>query len=122
MLIKGKTVCVSGASRGIGLAVAKSLALQSANVILLGRNAETLCLARESLACSQDQRHDSFALDVSEADRWNEVFRQHSPDILVNVAGSSRDRSRSLRYKEPDSPEFRHHTLQSTRQDAIGNH
>lgn len=40
--LKGKTVLVTGASGGIGSAVAKALAQQQAEVILLGRNVKLL--------------------------------------------------------------------------------
>lgn len=38
--VKGKTVLISGASRGIGLAIGKRLAQDGANIVILAKTAE----------------------------------------------------------------------------------
>lgn len=38
--MKNKTVIISGASRGIGLAIAKSLARHGANIVILAKTTE----------------------------------------------------------------------------------
>jgi citronellol/citronellal dehydrogenase len=38
--VKGKTVLISGASRGIGLAIGKRLAQDGANIVILAKTAD----------------------------------------------------------------------------------
>lgn len=48
-LLSGKTALVTGASQGIGLACARALVADGANVLIMGRRAEALEAARSSL-------------------------------------------------------------------------
>jgi len=47
---RGRTVLITGGSRGLGLALARELAAQGARVAICGRDAESLDRARDSLA------------------------------------------------------------------------
>ena len=47
--LAGKTAMVTGASRGIGLGVAKALADSGANLILVARDAQALAKAAKDL-------------------------------------------------------------------------
>ena len=48
-VLEGKTALVTGASQGIGLASAKALAQEGADVVIMGRREETLGKARDEL-------------------------------------------------------------------------
>lgn len=90
-----KTALVTGASRGIGEAVARRLAAQGARVILASRSVERLEeLAEEILGDGGDAY--ALALDLSEPgavpevlgdlpSEWSEI------DVLVNNAGVTAD-------------------------------
>jgi len=85
--LAGRTAVVSGASRGIGLAVSRALAEAGASVMMLARGAQELEVrAREigatPLACD--------VADVTATERVADDIREHfggAPDILVNSAG-----------------------------------
>jgi len=90
-----KTALVTGASRGIGEAVARKLAAQGARTILAARSVEKLeDLAEEILAAGGEAY--ALGLDLSEPasvpealavlpDEWKDI------DILVNNAGITAD-------------------------------
>lgn len=84
-----KNAIISGASRGIGLAIAKAFAERGANTILLGRKQDTLDAARALLTVeSVGQHHTTLQMDVSKATDWDRLMDQcQRPHILVNVAG-----------------------------------
>ena len=87
--LAGRTAVVTGASRGIGLACARSLAQAGARVAMLARTAAALAQAAEGLgglgiAVPCDVRNaDAVAAGVA---RVREEFGG-PPDILVNNAG-----------------------------------
>ncbi len=88
--LAGRTALVTGASRGIGAAVARRLALSGARVALLARSEDALrALAREigegavPIAC--DIRRPEAAGIARTALRTLDI---EAPDILVNNAGA----------------------------------
>jgi len=92
-LLEGKTAVITGASRGLGLAMATALAGQGANVVLAARTAETLQSAVDGLR-KQGYAADGFACDTANledleklADRAISVFGRL--DIWINNAGVS---------------------------------
>ena len=95
-----RNIFISGGSSGIGLAVARKLAQQGANVIIFARNPERLRKAVDDIsACraSDSQRFDGKTVDVSDYDRVKAVMENAveafgSPDILINSAGQSEPR------------------------------
>jgi len=91
--LRGKTALVTGASRGIGLAIAKALAAQGCNVVIAGRNSATLKGAARHLARGR-ARIVPMVCDVRKPDEIQalaaEIRRQFRRlDILVNNAGVS---------------------------------
>lgn len=91
MDIENKVIIVTGASAGIGQAVAEALALASANVVLVARREERLQLLAEQmerlpgkrLVVAGDIRSEAFAPQVIE--RSLSAFGR--VDVLVNNAG-----------------------------------
>ena len=94
-LLAGKVSLVTGASRGIGRAIAKALAAEGATVVLGARDAARLQEAVAEIAAAGGQA-EPLALDV--ADRasveaaFEAVLKTHGRlDHLVNNAGITRD-------------------------------
>ena len=91
--LQGKTALITGASRGIGEAIAKSLAAHGAKVILTSRKLEALRRvegeivqaggAAESIACHAGEMVQIEGL-------FEEIGHHHEHlDILVNNAGTN---------------------------------
>ena len=94
-LLSGKTAIVTGASRGIGAAIAHRLCEASANVVLCSRSAEAVSQVAEMLK-EKGYTALSMAADISQkADvegLIEKTIAQFSQiDILVNNAGITRD-------------------------------
>ena len=92
--LKGKVAVVTGASRGIGLEIAKTLAAQGARVAVISTQ-ERPEIA-EQIAQETGSEAKSFACDVSDADQVAATFKAileafGQVDILVNNAGITRD-------------------------------
>ncbi|MGR3761454.1 SDR family oxidoreductase [Roseobacteraceae bacterium NS-SX3] len=88
MDIKGKTVAITGASRGIGAEAARVFAAAGANLVLLARSAADL----EQLAAETGGNAMACACDVADFDAVSGVLeaahaRFGSLDVLINNAG-----------------------------------
>jgi 3-oxoacyl-[acyl-carrier protein] reductase len=86
---------VTGASRGIGAAIALALAKQGRHVVAMARNAEKLEAVQQAIV-DQGGSAQVLTCDVSDADALAKaiggVFTEHKRfDILVNNAGITRD-------------------------------
>lgn len=84
---------VTGGSRGIGLAIARALAVGGASVAIVARNAERAAAAAQGLP---GKGHASYSCDVADAEQVKETVsaveeKQGPVGILVNNAGITRD-------------------------------
>jgi 3-oxoacyl-[acyl-carrier protein] reductase len=84
--LEGKTALVTGSSKGIGLACAKTLADRGCRVVLSGRSRQALDAARREMPAGTEAEIAvcDLALD---ADRAALAARYPDADILVNNAG-----------------------------------
>lgn len=86
--LRGKTVLITGGSKGIGAACARSFAAEGCNLILVARNQALLQQVQADIAAKQGVKVDACSADLREpADlkRTAELCRE--ADILVNNAG-----------------------------------
>jgi 3-oxoacyl-[acyl-carrier protein] reductase len=105
MLLKDKVAVVTGATRGIGRAVALALGVQGAHLVVVGTQAEKAA----EVAAELEQagiRALGIGADISRADDVERLVdsakeRFGRIDILVNNAGVTRD-GLMLRMKEDD--------------------
>ncbi|MGE5073953.1 MAG: SDR family NAD(P)-dependent oxidoreductase [Anaerolineae bacterium] len=89
---KGRLALITGGSSGIGLALARKLSEQGANVWLLARHKDTLQPALDSLVCEGGQKHGILAANVADWEQVRAAIQQLTteagvPDLLINSAG-----------------------------------
>jgi NAD(P)-dependent dehydrogenase (short-subunit alcohol dehydrogenase family) len=89
---RGKSVLVTGGSRGLGLLMARELAAEGARLTILARDAAELDLARRELAAIGGARVLALPCDVRDPDEaaWAvaaAVERFGRLDVLINNAG-----------------------------------
>jgi NAD(P)-dependent dehydrogenase (short-subunit alcohol dehydrogenase family) len=89
--LDGRRALITGASKGIGLGIARAMAAAGADLILAARNAADLESAARELRES-GRRVACSPLDVRHAEKisawYDHVVQEHGrPDILVNAAG-----------------------------------
>ncbi len=88
--LDGRRALVTGASRGLGLAMAAALAEAGAEVMLLARNGEEVEKVAETLRARGD-RAEAFALDVTDTGAVAALITDRGPfQVLVNNAGTNR--------------------------------
>lgn len=86
--LQGRTVLVAGASRGIGLAIARGMAAAGARTVLAARSGEAL--AREAAALeAQGYQAVARELDVLDAASIEAVAEAEPYDVLINVSGTN---------------------------------
>lgn len=89
--LRNQRALITGATRGIGLAIARALAKEGCNLILTGRNESALDKARRELAPLGVQIQ-AEPCDISKPADVNRLFQAigNQPlDILINNAGMS---------------------------------
>jgi NAD(P)-dependent dehydrogenase (short-subunit alcohol dehydrogenase family) len=87
--LRGRTALITGASKGIGRAIAAVLAREGCNLILVSRTAADLEAARHEIAASHNVSVVTHALDLSASPAIKELTAaQPDIDILVNNAGA----------------------------------
>ena len=89
--LKEKNAVVCGSTQGIGLAIAKELALLGAHCTLVARNEEALKKVIGELDSSQGQHHNFLVADFSKPDevrtKIEEHVKQQAVHILINNTG-----------------------------------
>jgi 3-oxoacyl-[acyl-carrier protein] reductase len=93
----GRVAVITGASTGLGLAMAKEFAASGASVAILARKQDALASAKEEVkkaAGKSNARIETYSCDVSEAqpiaDTWKKIGGDFGKvDIVVNNAGIS---------------------------------
>jgi 3-oxoacyl-[acyl-carrier protein] reductase len=93
--LSGKVAIVTGASIGVGRAIARSLAQEGARLAIVARGRERLEAAADALAAEGFERPLVLACDITQPDTPSVVRAAvleafGSADILVNNAGGSR--------------------------------
>lgn len=91
MSLVGKTIIVTGASRGIGEATALEAARRGANLVLIGRNVENLARVAKQVR-DLDARAAVYPMDVTDEQAWLGAFETAVSAFgqvngLVNNAG-----------------------------------
>jgi NAD(P)-dependent dehydrogenase (short-subunit alcohol dehydrogenase family) len=94
LMLAGRTAVVTGASRGIGAAVAEELACEGVDVALIARTTEPLEALAGELAARHGVRAFPVTADLSIAGELEAAFdhaaaRLGRVDILINNAGAS---------------------------------
>lgn len=89
--LSGRTAIVTGASRGIGLAISRALAQSGMNVAMLSKSETNITKATAELI-EQGYLCRGFVCDVSDvsqiSDALEEIYQNyHAVDVLVNCAG-----------------------------------
>lgn len=85
---KKSTIVITGGNSGIGLGIARAFVQQNTQVVIIGRNPETLAEAAQDLANGTEW----YQADVSKRDEVaavvdNIIEKFSSIDVLVNAAG-----------------------------------
>ena len=105
-MLNGKCAVVTGASRGIGKAIALKLASLGANIVINFRNNEKEALEVESEIRGMGVDALSIKADISKLDQVENLIKSAKEkfgaiDIIVNNAGITKD-NLILRMKEED--------------------
>lgn len=91
-LLQGKRVLITGAGRGIGLAIARQFAAQGAELWLNGRDEEAITRMAEELGAEFGVPCRPLCFDVTDPQAVKQAFQQlfgqtRQLDVLVNNAG-----------------------------------
>ena len=83
--LKNKTALICGSTQGIGLAIARELALLGANCILLARNEDRLKEAVASLDSSLGQTHQFAVADFQHTDQVKETAAALAAAVTIHI-------------------------------------
>ena len=89
LALKGQSAVVTGASKGIGLAIARGLAAEGCAVQMVARSAATIESAADNIRKQYSVQVKAHALDLSRSESVGALLAATgTPDILVNNAGA----------------------------------
>jgi 3-oxoacyl-[acyl-carrier protein] reductase len=87
--LTGKTALITGGSKGIGRAIAETMAAEGCNVIIAARSADDLASVKAAIAQKSNVRVDIAAVDLSDSRNVDRLARDYPGiDILINNAGA----------------------------------
>jgi NAD(P)-dependent dehydrogenase (short-subunit alcohol dehydrogenase family) len=91
--LTGRRALVTGGSRGIGRGIARALALEGADVALVGRHRDALERAARAISAESSTRLVAAPADTADAEATERMFDAlradfGEPDILVNAAAT----------------------------------
>jgi NAD(P)-dependent dehydrogenase (short-subunit alcohol dehydrogenase family) len=86
--LEGRGIVITGASQGLGKAIAKTCVAEGAHVLICARDKERLDSVRNDLAqlARKKQKVAAFAADVSQVDAANEIM-DYAADQLPGLSG-----------------------------------
>lgn len=88
--LRGKRALVTGASRGLGLAIARGLAAEGCDLVLSARDAKRLAGVEDAIQQKYDVAVSSVAGDLSRREDQDKLVELVGvPDIVVNNAGAN---------------------------------
>tara|TARA_B100001059_G_scaffold116649_1_gene116929 strand:- start:456 stop:1241 length:786 start_codon:yes stop_codon:yes gene_type:complete len=86
--LTGKNALIGGSSKGLGLAIARQLAVSGANVTLMARSKTTLKKVVDQLDTNSNQKHQFLVVNFSDFDdfgsKMENFFTNNKIDILIN--------------------------------------
>jgi len=89
LALKGQSAVVTGASKGIGLAIARGLAAEGCAVQMVARSAATIESAADNIRKQYSVQVKAHALDLSRSESVGALLAATgTPDILINNAGA----------------------------------
>ena len=93
-LLRGRVAVITGGGTGIGLAVARALAVHGADVALAARDEARLRASAESIARESGRRALAVATDVAEPESVRALFERvdaelGGADVLINGAAAN---------------------------------
>ncbi len=106
--LKGRVAVVTGASKGVGLGVARSLAAEGVNIVLLARGREALQAAAQAIAEEFGVRTLALEADVTELESVRRAAAEAKEafglvHIVINNAGAAIRRSdREITWDDED--------------------
>lgn len=113
--LKGRNAVITGATRGIGRAIALAFAEAGANVVLISRNQEELNKTKveaEEFGVKVDTICNSVHQYKAIVEKMDEILGESSLDIFVNNAGMN-IRSRAIDVTEEEWSEIVHTNMKS---------
>ena len=90
--LEGKNCIITGASDGIGKAIALKLSEKKCNLILVGRNLDKLKKIKEEITKKRKNKIKVFSIDLSDQIKIKQLIKKirndkYSIDVLINCAG-----------------------------------